>query len=90
MNCESDPIPTHLLKAILPVVLNLLTELVNRSLQTGTFPLNPKEVLSKTITEEDHPRADRQELIACVKCTLYWKNPRMGSYRSAHGLHLQT
>ena len=42
-SCESDPIPTDLLKAILPVVFNLLTELVNGSLQTGTFQVISKK-----------------------------------------------
>ena len=48
-SCESDPIPTDLLKAILLVVFNLLTELVNRSLQTGTFPSILKEALVKPL-----------------------------------------
>ena len=51
-SCESDPIPTDLLKAILPVVLNLLSELVNRSLQTGTFPSNHKEALVKPLLKK--------------------------------------
>ena len=51
-SCESYPIPTDLLKAILPVVLNLLTGLINRSLQTGTFPSNLKEALVKPLLKK--------------------------------------
>ena len=54
-SCESDPIPTDLLKVILPVVLNLLTELFNRSLQTGTFPSNLKEALVKPLLKKTTP-----------------------------------
>ena len=35
--CEADPIPTTLLKDILPNILPLLREIVNKSVQTGTF-----------------------------------------------------
>ena len=48
-SCESDSIPTDLLKAILPVILNLLTELVSRLLQTWTFPNNLREALVKLL-----------------------------------------
>ena len=36
-SCEADPIPTSLFKDILPNILPLLREIVNKSLQTGTF-----------------------------------------------------
>ena len=35
--CEADPIPTTLLKDVLPNILPLSREIVNKSLQTGTF-----------------------------------------------------
>ena len=35
--CEADPIPTTLLKDILPNMVPLLREIVNKSLQTSTF-----------------------------------------------------
>ena len=38
-----------LLKTILPVILNLLTELVNRLLQTRTFPNNLKNAIVKLL-----------------------------------------
>ena len=51
-SCESDPIPTDLLMAILPVILNLFTEFVNRSLQTRTFPNNLREALVKPLLKK--------------------------------------
>ena len=50
--CESDPIPTDLLKAILPVILHLFTELLNRLLQRGTFPNDLKEALVKLLLKK--------------------------------------
>ena len=37
-SCELDPIPTSLLKKILPSVSQLLTAIVNNSITLGTFP----------------------------------------------------
>ena len=37
--CEIDAIPTYLIKDILPAVLKTITQIVNMSLTTGTFPL---------------------------------------------------
>ena len=37
--CEADPIPTSLLKDILQNIVPLLKEIVNKSLQTGTFQM---------------------------------------------------
>ena len=37
-SCESDPIPTDLLKKILPACIDLIAEIVNQSLQIGIFP----------------------------------------------------
>ena len=38
ISCELDPIPTSLLKKILPSVSQLLTAVVNSSITLGTFP----------------------------------------------------
>ena len=35
--CDANPIPTELLKKVLPAIIHLLTKLVNESLQTGEF-----------------------------------------------------
>ena len=37
-SCELDPIPTSLLKKILPSVSQLLTAIVNNPITLGTFP----------------------------------------------------
>ena len=47
--CEADPIPTTLLKDILPNIVPLLREIVNKSLQTGTFPDDLKVALVRTL-----------------------------------------
>ena len=44
-NCKADPIPTALLKEILPDIIPLLRAVVNKSLQFGTFPDDLKVAL---------------------------------------------
>ena len=41
--CDLDPIPTSLLKKCLPVLVPTITNIVNLSLVSGTFPSNFKE-----------------------------------------------
>ena len=43
--CDVDPIPTELLKKVLPAIIHLLTKLVNESLQTGEFLDDLKKAL---------------------------------------------
>ena len=51
-SCEDDPIPTNLLRNILPSVLPVLTALVNGSLQTGVFPEDLKQALVKSLLKK--------------------------------------
>ena len=51
-SCEDDPIPTTLLKSILPSVLPVLTALVNGSMQTGVFPEDLKQALVKPLLKK--------------------------------------
>ena len=44
-SCELDPIPTSLLKKLLPSVSQLLTAIVNNSTTLGTFPIYIKGAL---------------------------------------------
>ena len=46
-SCKADPIPTALLKEILPDIAPLLRAVVNKSLQTGIFLDDLKEALVK-------------------------------------------
>ena len=48
-SCELDPLPTTILKVILPSNGPLFTSVVNESLQTGVFPQDPKEALVKSL-----------------------------------------
>ena len=49
---KADPIPTALLKEILPNIIPLLRELVNKSLQTSTFPDNLKVALVRPLLKK--------------------------------------
>ena len=48
-SCEDNPLPTTLLKNILPSILPVLTALVNGSMQTGLFPEDLKQALVKPL-----------------------------------------
>ena len=50
--CEADPIPTTLLKDILPNIVPLLREIVNKSLQTDTFPDDLKVALVRPLLKK--------------------------------------
>jgi len=46
-SCRLDPIPTWFLKENLDVLLPLLTNIVNKSLITGTFPKGAHSAIIK-------------------------------------------
>ena len=50
--CEADQIPTTLFKDILPHIVPLLREIVNKSLQTGTFPDDLKVALVRPLLKK--------------------------------------
>ena len=50
--CEANPIPTELRKKVLPSIIQLLSKLVNESLQTGEFPDDLKESLVKPLLKK--------------------------------------
>ena len=47
--CESDPIPTSLLKQILPAVISTITKIMNMSLRDGSSASNWKTALVKPL-----------------------------------------
>ena len=51
-SCKSDPIPTDLLKKILPACIDLIAEIVNQSLQIGIFPGRLKKALVKPLLKK--------------------------------------
>ena len=51
-SCEKDPVPTALLKSNLQAALPLVSAVVNKSLQSGQFPLNQKEALIRPLLKK--------------------------------------
>ena len=51
-SCKLDPIPTDLLKHILPSILELATDIVNLSLDNGMFPDTLKVALIKSLLKK--------------------------------------
>ena len=50
--CELDTIPTNLLKVILLTVMETITQIVNMSLTTGTFPLDWKIAIVRPLIKK--------------------------------------
>ena len=51
-SCDLDPIPTTLLKEILPSVITILTEIINKSLISGIFSDSLKVALVKPLLKK--------------------------------------
>ena len=51
-SCELDPIPTAILKEVLPLIGSLFTSVLNKSLKTGVFPQDLKEALVKPLLKK--------------------------------------
>ena len=51
-SCELDPIPTSLLKSIMPVAAPLIVDIVNMSLGSGVFPMEYKEALVRPLLKK--------------------------------------
>ena len=51
-SCDLDPIPTTLLKVILPSVITILTEIINKSLTSGIFPDRLKVTLVRPLLKK--------------------------------------
>ena len=51
-SCDIDPILTTLLKEILPLVITIFTEMINKPLITGIFSENLKEALVKPLLKK--------------------------------------
>ena len=64
-SCKSDPIPTNLLKKVLPACIDLIAEIVNQSLQTGIFPDRLKKALVKPLLKKINL------VLGCIAFTMY-------------------
>ena len=53
-SCELDLIPTDLLKEVIHELSPILMDLINTSLQLGTFPIGLKKALSSATTQKSH------------------------------------
>ena len=43
--CETDPIPTNLFKKIVPLIIEIVTKLINKSLTEGAFSIHWKTAI---------------------------------------------
>ena len=60
--CESDPIPTSLLKQIIHEVGAHIADIINISITSGCFPSSLKGALVKLLLKKSHSGTDKEEL----------------------------
>ena len=51
-NCELDPIPTSLLKQILPSIVTIIADIINISLRDGIFPETLRKALVRPLLKK--------------------------------------
>ena len=65
--CELDAFPTNLIKDILPAVLETITQIVDMSLTTGTFPLDWKTAIVRPLIKKGWTGTKQEKLQTCFK-----------------------
>ena len=53
-SCDLDPIPTSVLKNCLDILITLITDIINISMETNTFPQNFKEAHVRPLLEKTY------------------------------------
>ena len=51
-SCELDPIPTTLLKRLLPWIIDIITDIINESITTGIFPMEWKIAIIRLLLKK--------------------------------------
>ena len=51
-SCELDPIPTTLLKKLLPWIINIITYIINESITKGIFPMEWKIAIIRLLLKK--------------------------------------
>ena len=64
--CALDHIPTQVLKQILPTILGAITDVVNRSLLTGSFAYNWKTAIIKPLLKKPGLGLEKKKLQTCL------------------------
>ena len=73
--CENDPIPTSLLKQILPAVISTIMKIINMSLRDEIFASNWKTAIVRSLLKKTGTPFGTQQFQACVKLALLGKGP---------------
>ena len=71
--CEADPILTTLLKDIVPNILALLREIVNKCLQTGTFPEDLKVALVRPLLKKTNLDLVEKNYRPVSESSVHWQ-----------------
>ena len=51
-SCSLDPIPTTLLKRLLPWIIDIITDIINESITTGIFPMKWKNAIIRPLLKK--------------------------------------
>ena len=78
-SCDLDPIPTSVLKNCLDILITPITDIINISMKTSTFPKFQRSSC-KTTTEKNISSEKRAgKLQACIQLKFHFQNLRKDS-----------
>ena len=82
-SCDLDPIPTSVLKNCLDILITPITDIINISMETSTFPQNFKETHVRPLLKKHIFLKKTETLQACIQLEFNFQNLRKGSSQSA-------
>ena len=82
-SCDIDPIPTNVLKHCLDTLVIPITDLINISMDTSTFPKKVKKAHVRPLLKKTNLPKRTKKLQACILLKFHFQNLRKGSSRSA-------
>ena len=80
-SCDLDPIPTNVLKCCLDISVGLtpITDIINISMDTSTFPKKIKEAHVRPLLKKTYLPKLTEKLQACILLEFHFRNLRKGS-----------
>ena len=90
--CDLDPIriPTSVLKNSLDIIITPITDIINISMETSTFPQNFQESHVRLLLKKTSlPKNELKILQACIQLEFHFQNRRKRSSQSAASSYIK-
>ena len=78
-SCDLDPIPTSVLKNCLDIIITPITDIINISMESSTFPQNFKEAHVRPLLKKTYLSKKTEKVQACTQLKFYFQNIRKDS-----------